>query len=856
MKKTLLLVIICLCKLSISFAFVTQGNWRWRNDNGSQTSATWRAPQNTTITIGTIDTVIRLRIQLSNTTGELKGVNANVQYASAPDGPWRYLTAFAGNNAFMLAGTNAYVTDLAATTQQLNGASSPFVTGKVFVKTTTLNTAFANNIATEHEYVIKPTENITPGTTYYFRVPGLDYPVALPSLLTTANIKAKKKSVTNGSFENDLQNWTFSVLGSAAATAAVIDSVHQDGIKSMSVNVATAGGSSDIRLIHTAQPLVAGKTYMVRFWAKAKKRSAQMQLAVKGGRKTLLYNYKMYTGWEEFQFAFKAPASSVSLGFLFQTKTDYNIDHVEILDEENKGIDVAMNYMWQNKRPVDQYSMMSADGVYSEPLPDGRTAWTCSDGWYGYNDTTTNSMSTNRLLRNSLIVQSAPKPDGTVITKIAGTPAQPQSLMVPPNPIGHDDFFWPRDMIVDNDSLKILLPDTRQLKENDPVTYGNREAIGVFSLPDLTLRRIDWLPFIDSIQYGTLVKADDGYTYAYSKHDVNAFESRAIVARFPTGKLAATTPWQFLTDTGWSYDYHNSKEIAEVELYSVVRLGPNHYVAVFMTPASDKMEAIFAQSPLGPWVGRTVVGQVEGQADIFTYFGVIHEETGKDGEYTMSYSNIGDIGQMLDDKTVYWPTFIKANLKNLSPFKDVVLSVKLDEFTANAAGSKVLLNWKSVTETNNNRFEIERSADGTNNWVPVAAVKSKGNSLQRQSYNVYDATPLNGSNFYRLKQVSMDNQVTYSGTRLVKMNLLTTSLRVYPNPVKNGNITFELNNYSGGNVHMKLLNMNGVAIFSSNMNVQPNGIYRLPLTSKTAAGVYTLVAEGTGIHETIKVIVQ
>ncbi|MBG9378514.1 carbohydrate binding domain-containing protein [Panacibacter sp. DH6] len=856
MKKSLLLMLVCLCKLSVSFAFVTQGNWRWRNDNGSQTTATWRAAQNNAITVGTIDSVLRLRMQLNNTTGEQKGINANIQYASAPDGPWHYITAFAGNNAFMLAGSSAFVADLTPTTQQITGSSNTFAPGRVMVKTTTLNTLFENNNTTEHEYAIKPTENITPATVYYFRIPGLEYPIVLPSLQTTAAIKSKKKSVANGSFENDMQNWTFSVLGSAAATGVPVDSVHKDGIRSMSVNVTTAGGSSDIRLVHTALPVVAGKTYMVRFWAKAKKRSAPMQLAVKGGRKTLLYSYKMYTGWQEFQFAFKAPASSVSLAFLFQTKTDYNIDHVELLDEDNKAIDVAMNYMWQNKRPVDQYSMLSADGVYSEPLPDGRTAWTCSDGWYGYNDTTTNSMSTNRLLRNALIVQSAPKPDGTLNTKIAGTAAAPQSLMVPPNPIGHDDFFWPRDMIVDNDSLKILLPDTRQLNENDPVTYGNREAIGVFSLPDLTLRRIDWLPFIDSVQYGTLVKADDGYTYAYSKHEINAFEGRAIVARFPTGKLAATTPWEFLTDTGWSSDYHNSKEIAEVELYTVARLGANHYVSVFMTPGSDKMEAIFAQSPLGPWVGRTIVGQIEGQADIFTYFGVIHEETANNGTYTMSYSNIGDIGQMLDDKTVYFPTFIRANLKSLSPFNDIVLPVKLDDFSANAAGSKVLLKWESVTETNNSRFEIERSADGNNNWAPVAMVNSKGNSLSRQQYNTYDATPLNGNNYYRLKQVSQDNSVSYSTTRLVKMNFTTPQLQVYPNPVKSGNIAFEINHYSGGVVHVKLLNVNGIALYSSNINVQPGGVYRLPMHTRPAAGAYTLVVTGTGLSGKAKVIVQ
>jgi hypothetical protein len=855
MKKILLLLSFCIFYSIMSYAYISQSNWRWRNNNGSEASATWRAAQNKSVTVGSVDSIIRLRIQFNNTTGEIKNLNTNLQYASAPDGPWHYVTAFKGNNAFMLAGTDNFVTDLAATTQQITGSSNAFTAGKVLVKTTELNGSMSNNTTTEHEYCLKPTDNISPNTAYYFRVPGNDYPMALPSLTTTATINTKRKGITNGSFENALQDWTFGTSATAVATAAIIDSVHKEGVHALSVNVSAAGGATGVWLKHKAFAVTTGKTYMIRFWAKAKKRSANMQLILKGTNK-LTYNYKLYTGWEEFQFAFKAPSSSVALGFLFQTATHYNIDHIEILDENNEAIDVPMNYMWQNKRAENAYAWLSADGVYSEPLPDGRTVWTCSDGWYGYNDTTTNSMSTHQLLRNTLIVQDAPRPNGNLVTKIGGTLNAPQAIMIPPDPQGYDDFFWPRDMIVENDSLKILLPDTRQEHQNDPLTYGNREAIGVFSLPDLTLRSIQYMPFIDSVQYGTLVKGDDGYTYAYSKHEINPYEGHAIVARFPTGHLSVTTPWQFLTDTGWSYDYHNSKEIADVELYAVSRLGPNHYVSVFMTPASDKMEAEFAQSPIGPWVGRTIVGQVEGQADIFSYFGVIHEETAKNGVYTMSWSNIGDIGQMLDDKTVYWPTFIKADLRSLSPFQDAPQPVKTQEFIANGVADKVLLKWKTITETSNDHFTIERSGDGKTNWVPISSVKSKGNSLEQQNYCTYDATPLNGYNYYRLKQADKGNNISTSETRLVKMNIIKPLITVSPNPVQGGNIFIHVENYAGSNLHVQLSDIAGKILSSNNIAIQSKGSYKLSFAVKPAAGIYTLMVHGQGLNQTIKLVIQ
>lgn len=855
MKKNLLLLSLCLFYSVMSFAYTSQGNWRWRNNNGSETSATWRAAQNKPIVVGSLDSVIRLRLQFNNTTGDTKTPNTNLQYASAPDGPWHYITALKSNNAFMYAGTNNFVTDLAPTTQQLTGSTNTFAAGKVLVKTTELNILMLNNNTTEHEYCIKPTDNISPNTVYYFRVPQNDYPITLPSLTTTATIKTKRKGISNGSFENAFQDWTFTTNAGAAATASIIDSVHKEGTHSFAADVSNTGGTWGVLLRHKNFPLAVGKTYMIRFWAKAKKRSAKMRLVLKGTRQ-LNYDYKLYTGWEEFQFAFKATSSSVALGFFFQTATQYNIDHIEILDESNEGVDVAMNYMWQNKRNPNDYSWLSADGVYSEPLPDGRTVWTCSDGWYGYNDTTTNSMSTHQLLRNTLIVQDALRPNGNLITKIGGTVENPKAVMIPPDPQGYDDFFWPRDMIVENDSLKILLPDTRQQNEGDPLTYGNREAIGVFSLPDLTLRSIEYMPFIDSVQYGTLVKGDDGYTYAYGKREINPYESHAIVARFPTGHLSVTTPWQFLTDTGWSYDYHNSKEIADVDLYSVTRLGPNHYVSVFMTPANDRMEAEFAQSPIGPWVGRTIVGQIEGQADIFSYFGAIHEETAKNGVYTLSYSNIGDIGQMLDDKTVYWPTFIKANLKSLSPFKDSALPAKIHEFAASNAGNKVLLTWKTVTESGSDHFEIERSGDGKTNWIPITFVKSKGELMQQQDYRTYDATPLNGYNYYRLKQLDKDNKISSSETRLVKMNIIKPAVSVSPNPVSDGNIFIRLENYAGNTVHVQLSSVTGKILFNKNIAVEAKGIYKLSLDAKPAAGVYTLNVKGEGLNEMVKLVIQ
>ena len=51
MKKILLLLLLCWHHIGL-FAFTTQNNWRWRNDNGGESSATWKAAQNKLLLCG------------------------------------------------------------------------------------------------------------------------------------------------------------------------------------------------------------------------------------------------------------------------------------------------------------------------------------------------------------------------------------------------------------------------------------------------------------------------------------------------------------------------------------------------------------------------------------------------------------------------------------------------------------------------------------------------------------------------------------------------------------------------------------------------------------------------------------
>ncbi|CAN5174593.1 hypothetical protein BH11BAC6_BH11BAC6_08210 [soil metagenome] len=199
MKKFLLLSFLIASAVN-SFAFVTQGHWRWRKDDGSETTATWLATEETTPIISSGTDNIRLRIEFFNANNSTTDLNTSILVYSADGGTtWDSVTHTIGTKAFMLAGTSPFVIDNEPTTQQLTGETGyTFVPGRVIVSTDTLGpNSLIKKKFTEYEWVIKPTVNILPNTTYLFKgdtKPGDNtYDGTLPpASLTTAGVLAIK----------------------------------------------------------------------------------------------------------------------------------------------------------------------------------------------------------------------------------------------------------------------------------------------------------------------------------------------------------------------------------------------------------------------------------------------------------------------------------------------------------------------------------------------------------------------------------------------------------------------------------------------------------------------------------------
>ena len=117
------------------------------------------------------------------------------------------------------------------------------------------------------------------------------------------------------------------------------------------------------------------------------------------------------------------------------------------------------------------------------------------------------------------------------------------------------------------------------------------------------------------------------------------------------------------------------------------------------------------------------------------------------------------------------------------------LSVEYDRnLHTEIENNSIYANWSTASESNNSRFEIQRSADGEN-FGSIGWVDGAGNSSEEKSYKFMDDDPIRSINYYRLKQIDYDGKYEYS--KIVSMKMANEELAIFPNP------TDELLNCSG-----------------------------------------------------------
>ncbi len=183
----------------------------------------------------------------------------------------------------------------------------------------------------------------------------------------------------------------------------------------------------------------------------------------------------------------------------------------------------------------------------------------------------------------------------------------------------------------------------------------------------------------------------------------------------------------------------------------------------------------------------------------------------------------------------------------------IALPVTFTHVQAIQKQKAVTVEWITASETDNAYFIVERSADGVNNFQNIGRVSGNGTTTTAHQYWFNDEAPLSGTNYYRVKQVDIDDEFSYS--KVVKVsftNQSTEKILIAPNPV-NKNIRLQLTN-SNSVYQLQVYGVDGkILLQNTGVEMQLNTYLNSQL-NKLTKGLYFIKVKGDGNTVTSKFV--
>ncbi|RZL52794.1 MAG: T9SS type A sorting domain-containing protein [Pedobacter sp.] len=165
-----------------------------------------------------------------------------------------------------------------------------------------------------------------------------------------------------------------------------------------------------------------------------------------------------------------------------------------------------------------------------------------------------------------------------------------------------------------------------------------------------------------------------------------------------------------------------------------------------------------------------------------------------------------------------------------------VLPVQFDYFKATKSGNTASLTWRTISETDNSHFVIERGSSLTN-FKELTQKAGAGTTVSATLYSFVDQNPLNGTNYYRLTQYDKNGTSKVLGEQALNFSINGLQNSVYPNPAAQkvfvkladtkGGVTVDLVSLTGQTILAKAYNISGNEEIAIDLAEVPRGSYIL-----------------------------
>lgn len=151
------------------------------------------------------------------------------------------------------------------------------------------------------------------------------------------------------------------------------------------------------------------------------------------------------------------------------------------------------------------------------------------------------------------------------------------------------------------------------------------------------------------------------------------------------------------------------------------------------------------------------------------------------------------IGDLLCDELIL--TISGSGISRRQINLSFILPVDFTSFVATPKGKQVQLDWSTSNESDNDFFEVQRSADAIS-WNTIERVSGNGSTEAGAAYRFMDTDVSGSAIYYRLRQVDFDGAFTFSP--IVRVSLEQGDFSAFPNPT-NGPLTIN----GGGTVTVR-----------------------------------------------------
>lgn len=167
----------------------------------------------------------------------------------------------------------------------------------------------------------------------------------------------------------------------------------------------------------------------------------------------------------------------------------------------------------------------------------------------------------------------------------------------------------------------------------------------------------------------------------------------------------------------------------------------------------------------------------------------------------------------------------------------VTLPVNFVSVSTRNDAANVAVNWKVAGEEQILRYEIERSANGTD-FEKIGSTVADGSS----EYSWNDGSPLHRQAYYRIKAVEAAGVFKYSSVVRHSAVSQDQKLLIAPNPVRGSELQLRMSSAATGRYELKIIDASGRILVRQPIDYNGgNSAISIPLPAGMTSGLYMLM---------------